>query len=96
MADPTVITPAEDWAFFQINQNPDNTLTLRRITDTHHVSNAFASAAYIDAKALEAACVTSETAKDGKITRVPTPGHEALALVGVTLQNRHTYIVKYY
>lgn len=86
--DPT----GEDWAFFQIDVDyTRKTVTLRRITDTHHTSNAFASAAYLDATELY---LQSKT--NSKITRVDIPGKEALTLAGLTtLENRHTYVVAF-
>lgn len=85
----------EDWAYFTVVQRTDGTLTLTRIADPHHRSSLLQAVAYVDAVLLDKAAEDSATAKDGKVTVVPTPGVEALTLAGITLANRHTYIIKY-
>lgn len=88
--------PTEDWAYFTVVQRTDGTLTFTRISDPHHRSSLLQAVAYIDAAELDKLLAASVAAKDGKVTAVPTPGAEALAVAGITtLVNRHTYIIKY-
>ena len=86
-----------DMAFFQIDNNEKaRTIQFRRISDSHHTSNCFASVAYIDADALHTAA--KALVASGKCYIYPLPGEGALNAAGVDvtkLENKHTYLFSY-